>query len=122
MSLDDLDDTCGPWCKHSDYGYTDHICGIEQYDSTRIYRINQGVWKGEGLGPPPKFASIWNDNDSAPSWFAIWIQYLDNLWKLDTEEPVSDYMFSFDGFRNNYCHLTDEKGDLCLPPKKYKPG
>ena len=45
-----------------------------------------------------------------------------NLWDLDAEEPVSDFMFSFDGFRSNFGLLTDTKGELCLPPRKYKPG
>ena len=59
-----------------------------------------------------------------PSWYKLWSQYVTNLWKLEEEapdQPLSDYMFSFDGFRNNYHLLTDRKDtNLCLPPRLYR--
>ena len=63
-------------------------------------------------------------NGNPPSWYGLWQQYLFNLLKLEDEtpeEPLSDFMFSFDGFRDNYMFLTDRKdSNLCLPPKLYK--
>ena len=78
-------------------------------------------WNGTGQGPPPLFVTIENDEEgNPPSWYPIWILYLKALWKLEAEEPLSEYMYSFDGFRDNYSLLTEHNG-ACLPPKKYLP-
>ena len=65
-TLDDLDDHCGPWCKHNDYGFTDHPCGVDQYDASKTYRISRDSWDGKGLAPPPRFVNLWNGDNNEP--------------------------------------------------------